>query len=129
MADLRIHGTTKRQVAQLFLVEKPALQPLKRATELGPSCAGWARAVAQNRGIGGMRSLMGLVNLVERHSFATVNRACERALAKGTWRLRDVRALLQTREIQTQIAFEEHHPLIRDLSEYGIFIRSQTQDA
>jgi len=222
VADLRIHGTTKRQVAQLFVVEKPALQPLpasvfacfregprtvhrdghvevekafyhvppeylrqevwvrfdsrevriftkntdgslkqiqvhrrlepgkftnargigggqgslqanldywlKRASQLGPSCEGWARAVAQNRGIGGMRSLMGLVRLVDRHSFPTVNRACERALAKGTWRLRDVRALLEAKEIQTQIPFDEHHPLIRNLSEYGLFIRAQTQN-
>jgi transposase len=222
VADLRIHGTTKRQVAQLFVVEKLALQPLpasvfacfregprtvhrdghvevekafyhvppeylrqdvwvrydnrevriftkntdgslkqiqvhrrlepgkftnargigggqgslqanldywlKRASQLGPSCEGWARAVAQNRGIGGMRSLMGLVRLVDRHSFPTVNRACERALAKGTWRLRDVRALIEAKEIQTQITFDEHHPLIRNLSEYGLFIRAQTQN-
>lgn len=223
VADVRIHGTTKRQVAQLFVAEKPALQPLpatlfacfqegprtvhrdghvevakafyhvppeylrqdvwvrfdsrevrifskspdgslrqiqvhrrlepgrftnargigggqgslqanlnywlKRASELGASCEGWARAVAQNRGIGGMRTLMGLVSLLDRHSFPAVNRACERALAKGTWRLRDVRALLEAKEIQTQITFAEHHPLIRDLSEYGIFIRTQTQNA
>jgi len=221
VADLRIHGTTKRQVAQLYLLERPALQSLpdslfacfqeaprtvhrdghvevekafyhvppeylrqqvwvrfdsrevrifsrntdgslkqiqvhrrlepgkftnargvgggqgslqanldywlKRAGELGPCCEGWAQAVAVNRGIGGMRTLMGLVGLIDRHSFAAVNRACERALAKGTWRLRDVRALLETREIQTQIPFEQCHPLIRDLTEYGIFIRTQTQ--
>jgi transposase len=222
VADLRIHGTTKRQVAQLFALEKPALQPLpaslfvcfqegprtvhrdghvevekafyhvppeylrqavwvrydsrevriftqhtdghlkqiqvhrrlepgrftnargigggqgslqanldywlKRASELGPCCQGWARAVAQNRGIGGMRTLMGLVGLIDRHSFSAVNRACERALAKGTWRLRDVRALLEAHEIQTQIPFEEHHPLIRNLREYGVFIQTQTQN-
>ena len=41
---------------------------------------------------------------------------------------RDVRALLQAREIQTEIPFEEHHPLIRKLSEYGMFIRAQNQN-
>jgi len=102
---------------------------LKRASELGPGCEGWARAVAQNRGIGGMRTLMGLVGLLDHHSFPAVNRACARALAKGTWRLRDVRALLEAKEIQTQITFVEDHPLIRNLSEYGIFIRTQTQNA
>jgi transposase len=223
VADLRIHGTTKRQVAQLFAVEQPALQPLpatlfpsfreaprtvhrdghvevekayyhvppeylgqevwvrfdgrevrifspnrdgslrqiqlhrrlapgqftnargigggqgslranldywlKRASNLGTACEKWAQAVVHNRGVDGMRTLMGLVHLVERHSLAVVNRACERATAKGTWRLRDVRALLGAQEIQTQIPFEEHHPLIRNLSEYGIFIRNQTQNA
>ena len=223
VADLRIHGTTKRQVAQLFDLEKPSLLPLpdslfacfqegprtvhrdghvevekafyhvppeylrhevwvrfdgrevriftknpdgslkqiqvhrrlhpgqftnargiggghgslqanleywlKRASNLGSSCQRWAQAVAQNRGIGGMRTLIGLVSLVDRHSFPAVNSACERALAKGTWRLRDVRALLQAKEIQTQITFEEQHPLIRNLSEYGIFIRTQNQNS
>ena len=85
--------------------------------------------VAQNRGLGGLRTLMGLVSLVDRHSFPAVNRACERAVAKGTWRLRDVRALLEAKEIQTQITFEEHHPLIRNLREYGLFIQKQTQDS
>jgi transposase len=223
VADLRIHGTTKRQVAELFSVEKPFLTPLptslfpcfqeaprtvhrdgyvevaksfyhvppeylqrdvwarfdsrevrifikdkqgglkqiqvhrrlqpgqftnalgigggqgslqanmdywlKRACNLGTSCEQWARAVAANRGIGGMRTLMGLVSLVDRHSFPAVNRACERAFAKGTWRLRDVKALLEAREIQTQIIFEEHHPLIRRLSEYGLFVQKQTQNS
>ena len=223
VADVRIHGTTKRQVAELFSVEKPLLLPLPaslfpcfregprsvhrdgnvevekayyhvppeylghavwvrfdrrevriftklpdgslqqiqvhrrlepgkftnargigggrgslqvnldywlgRACNLGTACAQWARAVAQNRGFDGLRTLMGLVGLVDRHSFAAVNRACERASAKGTWRLRDVRALLEAREIQTQITFEEHHPLIRNLSEYGLFIQTQNQNA
>lgn len=102
---------------------------LKRACSLGPSCEQWASAVAINRGIGGLRTLMGLVGLIDRHSFPAVNRACERALAKGTWRLRDVKALLAAKEIQTQITFEAHHPLIRDLSEYGLFIQTQTQNA
>jgi len=100
---------------------------LKRASELGTCCAGWARGVVRHRDIGGLRTLMGLVGLVDRHGFAPVNRACERALAQGTWRLRDVRALLQAKEIQTEITFEQHHPLIRDLREYGIFVRTQSQ--
>jgi hypothetical protein len=99
----------------------------RRASNLGSSCQRWAESLVRNRGIEGMRSLMGLVSLVERHSFAAVNHACERALAKGALRLRDVRALLQTREIQTEITFEEHHPLIRNLSEYGLFVAAQTQ--
>ena len=99
---------------------------LKRACQLGTSCEKWAQAVAANRGLGGMRSLMGLIALTERHSFVAVNRACERASAKGTWRLRDVKALLAVKEIQTEITFEEHHPLIRNLSEYGLFVQQQT---
>jgi transposase len=101
---------------------------LNRASNLGSSCARWSSSLAQNRGIEGMRSLMGLVSLSQNHSFPALNQACEQALARGTFRLRDVRALLQTREIQTEIQFEQHHPLIRNLSEYGLFIHQQTQN-
>lgn len=222
VADVRIHGTTKRQVAEVFKAEKPLLKPLpaslfpcfeegrrtvhrdghvevakayyhappellrrevwvrydsrevrifseqkdsslkliqthrrlepgqftnprglgggygpveaqlqywlKRAQLLGTSCAQWAQELAAQRGIGAIRSMMGLVRLVDRHSFATVNQACAKASAKGTWRLRDVTALIQSPETQTQMAFDEHHPLIRNLSEYGMFIRTQNQN-
>ena len=70
---------------------------------------------------------MGLIGLIDRHSFAVVNQACAKASAKGTWRLRDVTALIQSPETQSQFTFEEHHPLIRNLSEYGLFIRRQSQ--
>lgn len=222
VADQRIHGTTKRQVAELFLVEKPALRPLpdslfpcfregprivhrdghvevekafyhvpvehlrrevwvrfdgrevrifaknrkgvleqiqthrrlepgqftrvqgigggqgtlqanlnywlSRASGLGNSCARWSSSLTQNRGIAGMRSLMGLVSLSQKHSFPALNHACERALAKGTFRLRDVRTLLEAREVQTEIQFEQDHPLIRNLSEYSSFVNQQTQN-
>jgi len=96
---------------------------------MGSSCARWATELANQRGIDGIRSLMGLVRLVDRHSFAVINQACAKASAKGTWRLRDVTALLDSRETQSQLHFEEHHPLIRNLSEYGLFIRQQTKNS
>ena len=220
VADLRIHGTTKRQVAELFATERAALQPLAnsvfpffhegprkvhrdgyvevekayyhvppeylgrrvwvrfdsrevrifledrdhtlkqiqlhrrqepgrftkpcgiggghaslqanldywvgRATNLGSSCALWARAVAKQRGVEAIRTLMGLVSLVDRHSFPAVNRACERASARGTLRLRDVRSLLEAKDDQPELSFAEHHPLIRNLSEYGLFIQTNS---
>ncbi|SRR6266496_1522065 len=215
VADLRIHGTTKRQVAQLFAEEKPHLRPLaptlfpvfqeapravhrdsyvevakayyavppeyigqkvwarwdlrevrifnvrweqlqvyrrlepgkfsrvlgigggagtlqsnleywrRRAGELGGDCALWANALIQQRGIEALRSLMGLVSLSDKHSLRTLNQACAKAQAKEAWRLRDVRALLGVSEFQTQLAFAEHHPMIRNLSEYGVFIKTQ----
>jgi integrase-like protein/Mu transposase-like protein len=172
IADLRIHGTTKRQVAQLFSQEKPLLLPLPlslfpvfqearrsvhrdsyvevakayyaappeyigqevwarwdlrevrifnqrweqlqihrrlepgrfskvlgigggqgtlqsnldywlgRAAQLGTPCAHWAQGLVQKRGFEAIRSLIGLVNLIDQHSFRAVNQACARALAK-----------------------------------------------
>ena len=98
---------------------------LGRASELGTSCRQWAEGLVQRRSFEAIRSLMGLVTLTEQHSFRTVNEACARAVARDLWRLKDVRALLQTREEQTQMQFVEHHPLIRNLSEYGLFIKAQ----
>ena len=98
---------------------------LRRAGELGSDCAQWSKVMAQQRGIEAMRSLMGLVRLSDKHSFRALNQACAQATAKGAWRLRDVRALLESQEIQTELSFQQHHPLIRNLSEYGIFIKGQ----
>lgn len=102
---------------------------LGRAGNLGTACEQWAKAVVTNRQIGAIRTLMGLVGLTNRHSFSKLNQACQRAHAKGAWRLRDVRALLETVEIQSQLPFDEHHPLIRNLTEYGVFIRNQNQNS
>jgi transposase len=101
---------------------------LSRASELGCGCEQWAKAVATHRQIGAIRTLMGLVGLTNRHPLSQLNQACQRAHAKGAWRLRDVRALLEAAEIQPQLPFDEHHPLIRNLTEYGVFIRNQTQN-
>lgn len=222
VADHRIHGTTKRQVAELFAAEQPALQPLPdsffpcfqegprsvhrdgyvevekayyhvppeylgrkvwvrydgrevriflqnkegllhqiqlhrrqepgkftqprgigggrgtlqanldywlgRADTMGTSCSAWAQSVARNRGIESIRTLMGLVSLVDHHSFPAVNQACQRAHARGAWRLRDVKALLQSNQTQRQFAFAEAHPLIRNLNEYGLYIQTRTQN-
>jgi transposase len=102
---------------------------LRRASELGGDCAQWAQGLVQQRGIEAMRSLMGLVSLSDKHSFRALNAACARAVTQNVWRLREVRALIDSCEIQTQLDFATHHPLIRDLSEYGIFIKTQTPDS
>lgn len=99
----------------------------RRAGELGPDCAAWAKGLVQQRGLEAMRSLMGLVSLTDKHSFRTLNAACAKALARGAWRLRDVRTLLEVDQpTQTELSFARHHPLIRNLSEYGIFIKTHS---
>jgi transposase len=95
-----------------------------RAADLGPSCAQWAQGLAQRRGFGSIRSLMGLARLLDKASHRVLNQACAEAARRGLWRLRDVRALLGTTEAQGQLAFVQAHPLIRDLNEYGIFIKT-----
>jgi transposase len=101
---------------------------LKRAEEMGQPIGQWSRAVLESKGPIALRSIMGLVGLTEQHSFKTVNDACASALSRGAWRLRDVKALLEQRqrEIQTHLAFAQSHPLIRNLTEYGLFIQNKT---
>jgi hypothetical protein len=101
---------------------------LKRAQELGAPCGLWAQGVLERKGPIGLRSVMGLLGLVDHHSFKILNEACASALSHGAWRLRDVRALLDQRQrrVQTHLAFAKTHPLIRNLAEYGLFIETKT---
>ena len=101
---------------------------LKRAQELGTPCGSWAQGVLERKGPLGLRSIMGLIGLSDHHSFKTLNDACASALSRGAWRLRDVKALLEQhqREIQTHMEFAQSHPLIRNLAEYGLFIKTKT---
>lgn len=97
-----------------------------RAAALGDPCGRWAAGVLEHKGPIGLRTLMGLLALSDTHSFRALNQACESALAKGTWRLRDVRMLLEGARpaTQTTLPFQSDHPLIRNLAEYGLFIQS-----
>ncbi len=98
---------------------------LRRASEMGQPCADWARGLIGQRGPTAIRSLIGLVNLSRKHSFKAINEACAAALSRGLWRLREVRALLDQPNVQTHFQFAQHHPLIRNLAEYGLFIKAQ----
>lgn len=111
------HGPLERQVEYW----------LKRAQELGHPCGAWAQAVLQHKGPLGLRSIMGLLDLTHQHSFKSLNEACATAVTRGAWRLRDLKALLEQRQgqVQQHLAFAQSHPLIRDLTEYGVFIQTQ----
>ena len=111
------HGPLERQVDYW----------LKRAQELGAPCGAWAQGVLAHKGPLGLRSIMGLIGLLDHHAFKTLNDACASAVSRGAWRLRDVKALLEQRqrETQTHLDFAQSHPLIRNLAEYGLFIQTK----
>jgi transposase len=99
-----------------------------RAGELGEPVSRWAQGLVEHRGPASIRSLMGLVGLHEQHSFKALNTACATAVSRGAWRLSDVRQLLERPSgVQTQLDFMEDHPLIRNLAEYGLFLRNHRQ--
>ena len=108
-------------------LEKQLAYWLKRAQEMGEPCGLWAQTVLDQKGPIGLRSIMGLLDLANHHAFKPLNDACASALARGAWRLRDVKALLEQRqhEVQTHLDFARSHPLIRNLAEYGLFIQTK----
>lgn len=95
---------------------------VNRAAVLGEQCGQWAQSTLDARGPESLRSIMGLCNLIKKHSGAVLNAACAKALKSGTHRLKDVRRLIGEQSEQTAFSFAQSHPLIRDLKTYSDFI-------
>jgi hypothetical protein len=111
-------------------VERTAEYWLNRVALIGEHTGEWASGVISNRGPQGIRVLLGLLSLTGKHSSLEIERACELAVSHGAYRLRDLRRLLVTPNRQETFSFLESHPLIRDMSEYGAFLRKvQTEKA
>lgn len=105
-------------------VERGAAYYLKRAGRIGPHAARWSEAMIKKRGIEGVRVLLGLLNIANRHPWNEIDRACEVAWSHRTFNLRAVRELIKRQAPkQEQLEFMDEHPIIRSLSEYEEVIR------
>jgi len=62
--------------------------------------------------------LHGLLALAQKHPVKALESAAQTALHHGTWRLRDLRILLEQAAPSPQMDFLETHPLIRNLDTY-----------
>jgi transposase len=91
---------------------------LDRARLIGKQTGTWAEAMIKQRGPIGTRVLHGLLSLAGKHPVAALEAAAEKALHHGTWRLRDLRLLLERAGPSPQLDFLETHPLIRSLDAY-----------
>jgi len=91
---------------------------LDRARLIGKQTGTWAEAMIKQRGPIGTRVLHGLLSLAGKHPVAALEAAAEKALHHGTWRLRDLRLLLDRAGPAPQLDFLETHPLIRSLDAY-----------
>jgi len=111
-------------------IERGATWLLDKASLIGPQAGRWAEQMVQQRGIEGVRVLMGLLSLAKRHRSEQIEQACEIALTHGAYRLRTIRELIKRQgQRQTQFEFIEEHPIIRSLSDYGEFVHTAFQEA
>ena len=91
---------------------------LDRARLIGAHTGSWAEAMVQQRGPISTRVLHGLLALAQKHPVKELEAAAQKALHHGTWRLRDLRSLLEQAVPSPQMDFLETHPLIRNLDTY-----------
>jgi hypothetical protein len=106
-------------------VERGAEWLLKKTALIGPGAGRWAEAMLQERGIEGVRVLVGLVSLARAHPANAIEEACEKALTHRAFRLRALRQILKYGgDRQEPFEFLQEHAVIRDLSEYGQVVRA-----
>ena len=98
---------------------------LRRIEYIGPHATHWAQSMLQSRGIEGVRVLLGLLSLTNKHSRRAIEEACRIALGHGAYRLRSLRQLIEQQApgVQQNLEFVQEHPIIRDLGDYGQFVR------
>jgi len=113
-------------------VERGAEWLLRRTSLIGEQAARWGKAMLDNRGVAGLRVLVGLQSLARQYAPKAIDRACEVALSHGEYRLRPIRQLLKRSAgdgaEQTTFAFLAKHEIIRDLASYGEVVRRALQD-
>ena len=108
---------------QIAGIERGATNLLKRAVLIGNSAGRWAEHTITSRGIPGMRTVQGLLAIARKRTCAKVDRACKTALSFGAFRLKDVKALVDTKQEQTEFEFMSEHAIIRNMNEYGRFVK------
>jgi transposase len=102
------------------IIERGADYLLDRCRLIGPFTGTWAEAMHQNRGPQSLRVMQGLLQLAGKHPAVELEKAASLATHHGTWRLRDLKRLLELPGNVVQLDFLETHPLIRSLDAYRI---------
>jgi transposase len=105
-------------------VERGAEWLLKKVSYVGPHTRAWSTGLLATRGIESVRVLHGLLNLTNKHPSDVLEQACQTAHSYGEYRLKTLRQLIQhAAPKQEAFAFLDEHPIIRNLSHYGQFVR------
>jgi transposase len=105
-------------------MERGAEWLLRRAGAIGEHADQWAQQVIHARGIEGIRTVIGLLSLVDRQPCALIDKACEIAISYGAYHLKNVRRLIDQKAAkQEQMEFMQEHPIIRSMDVYGELVR------
>lgn len=114
--------TTSR--GRLLGVERSSAWLVQKAIKIGPNCGAWADAALSNRGVEAIRPLYGLLALSRSYNSTQIDRACAAALTDSHFHLKDLKRILESPQSEQEtMSFMETHPLIRDVAEYGEFLR------
>lgn len=106
-------------------IERGAAHLLSKASLIGVHTQHWSEQMVQQRGIQGVRVLMGLLSLSKQHPSKCIEQACETAWTHGAYRLRTIRELIKRQgDKQQQFEFIDEHPIIRSLSDYGDLVHT-----
>ncbi len=137
---LRVYNTRREQIAlhalaeagkfttdpahlhshKRHLIERGVDYLLDRCRIIGPLTGSWAEAMHHHRGPQSLRVMQGLLQLAGKHPAAELEKAAGIATHHGTWRLRDLKRLLELPGNVMQMDFLQTHPLIRSLEAYRI---------
>lgn len=101
---------------------------LGRATKIGEHCGLWAESLLEQRGPWCIRVLQGLVGMTRVHQSRVIDEACRQAITLQRYRLKEIKELIGRPREQMEIEFMSAHPLIRDLSEYGVIFNRMTSE-
>jgi transposase len=118
-------STDEKHIAseKMTYVERGAKWLLRKIRLIGPQAGAWAEALLEERGVPGVRVLSGLVSLSGKYPATEIDHVCGIALSHQAFRLRVIRELLKRKQPpQGQLEFMEHHPIIREMNEYGEFL-------
>jgi len=107
-------------------VERGTEWLLRKVSVIGDHSRAWAEAMLTERGIAGVRVLVGLRSLASRYTTDQIEQACETALSHRAFHLRDVRNLIKRGggPKQMELDFLQEHNIIREMSHYGDIVRA-----
>jgi len=109
------------------IIERGVDHLLDQCRLIGPLSGSWAEGMNQARGPQGLRVMQGLLQLAGKHPIDELEKAAGIATHHGTWRLRDLKRLLNQPVNVVQLDFLKTHPLIRPLDAYRVELPVHTE--